>query len=302
MIMTMNCIQTVSVKNLYLIGVAEFFWKDIEMEVEIPAAAEVEASPEKVAETPADETNKENEVAEEPKKNGTLAGVAAAAAASAAKAATASAKTEEAKTPMSGIVLQFPEMFSLKRDRHILQKFEDAEDVRMQKCAFVECESEEAAVQLQAKLNNSNLNGKKVIASRLDTTEKNVLYIGSLKPETTDEMLKSFLPGVEEIKREKYNTFVLFSTETECRAARTKVIKDGINGQRMNCDFDFKGKDRFKALEEPALKKPKEDETANTENTEDKKEGEAAAAAPEEAKEESEAKGDEESDVKADEW
>jgi hypothetical protein len=272
------------------------------MEVEVPAATEVEASPEKAAETSADETNKENEVTEEqPKKNGTLAGVAAAAAASAVKAA-AAAKAEEAKAPMGGIVLQFPEMFSLKRDRHILQKFEDAEDVRLQKCAFVECESEEAAAQLQAKLNNSNLNGKKVIASRLDTSEKNVLYIGSLKPETTDEMLKSLLPGVEEIKREKYNTFVLFSTETECRAARAKVIKDGINGQRMHCDFDFKGKDRFKAPEEPASKKPKEDDSAKTESSEDKTE-EAAASAPEESKEESEeAKGDEESDVKADEW
>lgn len=58
------------------------------------------------------------------KKNGTLAGVAAAAAA---------AKKEEAKAAMSGIVVQFPEMFSLKRDRHILEKFAGAEDVRMQK-------------------------------------------------------------------------------------------------------------------------------------------------------------------------
>ncbi|XP_018020796.1 uncharacterized protein LOC108677148 [Hyalella azteca] len=270
------------------------------MEVEVPTTTEVEESTDKVPiEAPSDETNKENETADEPKKNGTLAGVAAAAAASAAKAAAAAAnKAEETHSNMNGVVLQFPEMFSLKRDRHILQKFEDAHDIRMQKCAFVECESEEAAVALQAKLNNSNLGGKKVLASRLDITEKNVLYIGSLKPETTDEMIRTLLPGIEEIRREKYNTFVLFSSESECRAARAKVIKDGIYGQRLHCDFDFKGKDRFKVHEEPSPKKPKEDTTSEEKKTEDNCDEESE----ENKAEERESKENEESDVKADEW
>lgn len=57
------------------------------------------------------------------KNNGTLAGVAAAAAAAIARE----------KPPMSGVIVQFPEMFALKRDGHILNKFTDAAEVRMQK-------------------------------------------------------------------------------------------------------------------------------------------------------------------------
>lgn len=265
------------------------------------------ASPEKVEPTEAKSPVKEDSPKSIPtvgdhKKNGTLAGVAAAAAATAA-----AAKKEEARAAMSGIVVQFPEMFSLKRDRHILEKFEDADDVRLQKIAFVECESEEAAIQLQAKLNNSSVNDKKVIASRLDTTEKNVLYLGALKKETTDEVLKENLPGIQEILREKYNTFVLFTSETECRAARSKVIKEGINSQTVHCDFDLR-KDRFKAPEEPAAKKPKEDgdaEKAEEEKKEEVVEEEKKEVSEEvkgEGEEEEVTKGEEEADVKADEW
>lgn len=66
-------------------------------------------------------------VGDHKKNNGTLSGVAAAAAASAAVIAA------KEKPPMAGVIVQFPEMFSMKRDSHILKKFEDAADIKMQK-------------------------------------------------------------------------------------------------------------------------------------------------------------------------
>jgi len=161
------------------------------------------------------------------------------------------------KKPVSGIVVQFPEMFSLKRDAHFLETLVDATDIKLQKIGYIECESEEAATELQAKLNASDVNGKKVTASRLDLTEKNILYCNGIRKEDTDEILKEAFPQIKQIKRESYNTFILFDNENESRAARTQIIKEGINGHKIICEFDNSGKNRFKAPEEPAAKKSK---------------------------------------------
>ena len=80
-----------------------------------------------------DDSSKTEEAVQEteegsPKKNGTLAGIASAAASNAASVAAV-----QTRVHTSGIIVQFPEMFSLKRDRHILDKFSNSLDVRMQK-------------------------------------------------------------------------------------------------------------------------------------------------------------------------
>jgi len=182
---------------------------------------------------------------------------------------------------LSGIIIQFPEMFSLKRDSHFLDKLQDAADIKMQKMAYIECESPEMAEALQAKLNNTSMNGKKVNASRLDCNEKNVLYINGIKRNVTDESIKSSYNGAQKILREGYNTFILFSSETEARAAKTKISKEGINDQRVICEFDNRAKDRFKSTEEPAPKKAKVEES----KVESKESGEEAKKEEEEKSE-----------------
>jgi len=201
---------------------------------------------------------------------------------------------------LAGIVVQYPEMFSLKRDAHFLEKFEDASDIKVQRMAYIECENEEAAAALQKKLNGASLNNKKVTASRLDLTEKKVLYVNSIKRETTDDMVKEAVEGIVQMKREAYNTFMLFGSEAEARAAKTKMNKEGVCGTRVHCEFDHRAKDRFKT-EEPAAKKQKVEEVKSEEKpaeaaveeeeTAEAAEGEVEAA--EEAKEE-EAKEEEE--------
>jgi len=182
---------------------------------------------------------------------------------------------------LAGIVVQYPEMFSLKRDAHFLEKFQDASDIKMQRVAYIECENEEAAAALQKKLNGNSLNSKKVTASRLDLTEKKVLYVNSVKRETTDDMLKEAIEGLVQVRREGYNTFVLFGSEAEARAAKAKINKDGVCGTRVNCGFDNRAKDRFKT-EEPAAKKQKVEEVKSEEKP---AEAAAEAAAEEEAAE-----------------
>jgi len=217
---------------------------------------------------------------------------------------------------LSGIILQFPEMFSLKRDSHFLDHLSDAADIKFQKMAYIECESEEMAEALQAKLNNTTMNGKKINSSRLDCNEKNVLYINGLKREVSDDILKVLYTGIQKIHREGYNTFVLFNSETEARAAKLQINKDGISGQRVICEFDIRAKDRFKT-EEPKPKKakieeepkseekPEEEEAESKEGEEEKKEGEEEAKADgeEAAEEEMESeKTKPEEELKADEW
>jgi len=183
--------------------------------------------------------------------------------------------------PLAGVVVQFPEMFSLKRDAHFLEKFQGASDIKMQRTAYIECDSEETAAALQKKLNGSNLNERKVTASRLDLTEKNVLYINGIKRETTDDMVKAAFEGIVQMRRESYNSYLLFSSETAARAAKAKINKDGVCGIRVNvCEFDNRGKDRFKT-EEPAAKKQKVEEPKPAE----KPAAEEAEAKPEEAEE-----------------
>jgi len=197
--------------------------------------------------------------------------------------------TTPAKKPLQGIVIQFPEMFSLKRDAHFLEKLEGASDIKLQRIAYIECESEEVAAALKTKLHDSQLNGKKVSASRLDLTEKNILYCNGIRKEDTDEILRESFPEIQEIKRESYNTFILFSSEKEARAARQIIQKDGVNGHKIICEFDNSGKNRFKPEEEPSPKKEekaeeseeKEEEAATDKDTEmadetETKEGEAA--------------------------
>jgi len=180
--------------------------------------------------------------------------------------------------PLAGVVVQFPEMFSLKRDAHFLEKFQDASDIKMQRTAYIECDSEETATALQKKLNGSNLNERKVTGSRLDLTEKNVLYINGIKRETTDDMVKAAFEGLVQMRRESYNSYLLFSSETAARTAKAKINKDGVCGIRVNvCEFDNRGKDRFKT-EEPAAKKQKVEEP----KAEEKPAAEEAEAKPEE--------------------
>lgn len=200
------------------------------------------------------------------------------------------------KKPVSGIVVQFPEMFSLKRDAHFLETLVGASDIKLQKVGYIECESEEAAAELQTKINATEVNGKKITSSRLDLTEKNILYCNGIRKEDTDEILKEVFPEIKQIKRESYNTFILFTSETEARAARSLIIKDGVNGHKIICEFDNSGKNRFKAPEEPAAKKPKVDEAA-----EEGKEGEEAAEAAGEMETAEEEKTEEEEDSKAEE-
>merc|ERR1712212_1039363 len=170
-------------------------------------------------------------------------------------------------------ILQFPEMFSLKRDSHFLDMLNDASDIKMQKIAYLECESEEVAEALQAKLNNTTMNGKKVTASRLDCNEKNVLYINGIKRDVSDEILKVLFTGAQKVQREGYNTFILFNSEAEARAAKATINKEGISGQRVICEFDNRAKDRFKT-EEPKPKKAKVEEEEKTEEKEEVKEEE----------------------------
>jgi len=174
--------------------------------------------------------------------------------------------TTPAKKPLQGIVIQFPEMFSLKRDAHFLEKLEGATDIKLQRIAYIECESEEAAAALKTKLHDSQLNGKKVTASRLDLSEKNILYCNGIRKEDTDEILKEAFPDIQEIKRESYNTFILFSSEKEARAARQIIQKDGVNGHKIICEFDNSGKNRFKPEEEPS---PKKEEKTDAEEKEE---------------------------------
>lgn len=213
------------------------------------------------------------------------------------------------KKPVSGIVVQFPEMFSLKRDAHFLETLVDATDIKLQKIGYIECESEEAATELQAKVNASDVNGKKVTASRLDLTEKNILYCNGIRKEDTDEILKEVYPQIKQIKRESYNTFILFASENESRAARTQIIKEGINGHKIICEFDNSGKNRFKAPEEPAAKKSKVDgaaEEVKEESTEKEEEATEAVADMEATEEAVNADEEEETKVKeeesADKW
>lgn len=205
----------------------------------------------------------------------------------------------EERVHTSGIIVQFPEMFSLKRDRHIIDKFSNALDVRMQKCAFIECDSEESAAAVLAKVHGTVMNNKKVMGSRLDMSEKISLYTSNLKKETTDEYIKENYPGVEEILREKFSVFIKFSSETESRAARAKIIKEGINGQKVHCDFDHK-KERFNRPEPPAKKQKLDD------GEEDKSEEVKEEDKEEEEQQEEQGKVEEEvdhtADVKADEW
>jgi len=193
---------------------------------------------------------------------------------------------------MSGVILQFPEMFSLKRDSHFLDILGDASDIKMQKIGYIECESEEVAEALQAKLNNTTMNGKKVTSSRLDCNEKNVLYINGIKRDVSDEILKVLFNGAQKVQREGYNTFILFNNETEARAAKATINKEGINGQRVICEFDNRAKDRFKT-EEPKPKKAKVEEGDKTEGKEESKDEEKEEEKKEEeAAEEEESKAD----------
>jgi len=189
------------------------------------------------------------------------------------------------RKPLQGIVVQFPEMFSLKRDAHFLEKLDGASDLKLQKVAYIECESAEAATALQAKLNSSQINGKVLTATRLDLTEKNVLYCNGIRKEDTDEHLRESFPDIQEIKRESYNTFILFGSEAQAKAARQIIQRDGVNGHKVICEFDNSGKNRFKPEEEPSPKKAKTDDEAPEEASEE---------AEAEAVEETEAEGAEE--------
>jgi len=209
------------------------------------------------------------------------------------------------KKPVSGIVVQFPEMFSLKRDKHFLETLVGASDIKLQKVGYIECESEEAAAELQTKINATEVNGKKITSSRLDLTEKNILYCNGIRKEDTDEILKEAFPEIKQIKRESYNTFILFTSETEARAARTLIIKDGVNGHKIICEFDNSGKNRFKAPEEPAAKKAKVDEAAEEGKEEESAEAQAEMETTEEAdktEEEEESKAKEPVEEPADKW
>jgi len=216
----------------------------------------------------ADKPKAEKRPIEAPKNNGT----------------TTTPTTTPVKKPLSGIVVQFPEMFSLKRDAHFLEKLEGATDIKLQKLGYIECESEEVAAALKEKLASFELSGKKVTATRLNLTEKKILYCNGIRKEDTDEILKTAYPEIQEIKRESYNTFVLFSSETEARAARQLIQKDGVNGHKIICEFDNSGKDRFSKPEEPAAKKAKVEKAE--EPAEKKEEGEEEKK-EEEAEEES---------------
>lgn len=240
----------------------------------------IEESPEKVIKdkeeketTEAEKPKAEKRPIEAPKNNGTATPV---------------------KKPVAGIVVQFPEMFSLKRDAHFLEKLECADDIKLQRMAYIECESEEAAAKLQEKLNNSELFSKKVNASRLNLNEKKVLYCNGIRKEDTDEMLKASYPEIEQIKRETYNTFILFSSEDEARAARQIIQKEGVNGHKIICEFDNSGRDRFAKPEEPAAKKAKVEEKPAS--SEDKKEEEEEKK-DEDKEEVEEAKAEEEAQV-----
>jgi len=178
------------------------------------------------------------------------------------------------RKPLQGIVVQFPEMFSLKRDAHFLEKLESASDIKLQKVAYLECESEEAATALQAKLNGTELNGKKMTATRLDLTEKKVLYCNGIRKEDTDEHMKELFPDITDIKRESYNTFLMFGSEAQAKAARLAIQREGVNGHKVICEFDHSGKNRFKPDEEPSPKKAKTEEEG--EGEEKAAEGEAA--------------------------
>jgi len=192
------------------------------------------------------------------------------------------APSPQIRKPLQGIVVQFPEMFSLKRDAHFLEKLDGASDIKLQKVAYLECESEEAATALQEKLNDAQINGKKMTATRLDLTEKNVLYCNGIRKEDTDEHLQELFPDIQEIKRESYNTFILFGSEAQAKAARSTIQRDGVNGHKVICEFDHSGKNRFKPEEEPSPKKAKTDDEAEGEKTAEgeaveEKDGEAAA-------------------------
>lgn len=188
------------------------------------------------------------------------------------------------KKSLPSVIVQYPEIFSMKRDAHFIERLSEASDIKFSKVAYVECDSEEAAAALHAKLNGTEVNGKKVNSSRLSLVEKKVLYCNGIRKEDTDEMIKSTYPGVQEIKHETYNSFILFGSETEARAARQIIMKDGINGHKIICEFDNSGKDRFTKPEPPAEKKAKVEETKPVEATEEKLDEEMKDA--EETKEE----------------
>jgi len=190
------------------------------------------------------------------------------------------------RKPLQGIVVQFPEMFSLKRDAHFLEKLDGASDIKLQKVAYIECDSAEAATALQAKLNDAEINGKKMTATRLDLTEKNVLYCNGIRKEDTDEHLRETFPEIQEIKRESYNTFILFGSEAQAKAARQIIQRDGVNGHKVICEFDNSGKNRFKPEEEPSPKKAKTDDEEDKEEASEEKEAEEEAEG-EEAQDES---------------
>merc|ERR1711915_281460 len=99
----------------------------------------------------------------------------------------------------------------------------------------------------------------------------------------TDEHLQELFPEIQEIKRESYNTFILFGSEAQAKAARQTIQRDGVNGHKVICEFDHSGKNRFKPEEEPSPKK------AKTDGAEGGEEAEAAAEPAGEAVGEAEA-------------
>jgi len=243
------------------------------MEIETNTNETIEdASPEKVEETVEAEEGNEENTEEAPK--------------SEKRPIEAPNGAPQVRKPLQGIVVQFPEMFSLKRDAHILEKLDAASDIKLQKVAYLECESEEAATALQAKLNDAQINGKKMTATRLDLTEKNVLYCNGIRKEDTDEHLQELFPEIQEIKRESYNTFILFGSEAQAKAARQTIQRDGVNGHKVICEFDHSGKNRFKPEEEPSPKKAKTDEAEGGEEAEAAEEPAEEAVGEAEAEEE----------------
>jgi len=188
------------------------------------------------------------------------------------------------KKSLPSIIVQYPEIFSMKRDSHFLDRLSDASDIKFTKVAYVECDSPEAAEALHEKLNGSEINGKKVVSSRMSLVEKKVLYCNGLKKEDNDQFIRDNYQGVQEIKHESYNTFILFDNENNARAARNMIYKDGLNGHRIICEFDNGIKDRFAKPEPPAEKKAKVEETKPAETTEEQTDAEMKDA--EETKEE----------------